>query len=222
MSRSRRASPLPTGRVLKLPAALLPSPRQALSGAPDSTVTRLGAQIRALRTATSLSGLALAQASGVSRSLLSRIERGLVSPSVDTLARIAQGLGVPVARLFADQAERLDFSLVRRGQGMQVERLGAVAGFRYELLGHLLSGQMFVEPYLVEIDGNAQPYASFQHPGQKFIHLLAGRLVYRYGPRLIELSAGDSLLFDASAVHGVEGIQERPVSYLSVVFTLRA
>ncbi|RYH43086.1 MAG: XRE family transcriptional regulator [Alcaligenaceae bacterium] len=177
-------------------------PRQTLAGAPGSTVSRVGAQVRLLRTAATMSGADLAQASGISRSLLSRIERGLVSPSVDTL-------------------ERLDFSLVRSGKGMRVERLGAVAGFRYELLGHLLSGQMFVEPYLVQLDGDAQPYASFQHSGQKFIHLLAGRLQYRYGARLIELASGDSLLFDASAVHGVELILERPVSYLSVIFTLR-
>lgn len=35
--------------------------------------------------------------------MLSRIERGLVSPSVETLDRIANGLGVPVSRFFSDQ-----------------------------------------------------------------------------------------------------------------------
>ncbi|MBO9642735.1 transcriptional regulator with XRE-family HTH domain [Pseudacidovorax sp. 1753] len=222
MSRPPKASPLPTGRVIPIPVSALPLPRPPKAGEPTSTVFRVGAQIRALRSAASLSGLGLAQASGVSRSLISRIERGLVSPSVDTLERIAHGLGVPVARFFADQAERMDFSLVRRGQGMRVDRLGAVAGYRYELLGHLLSGQMFVEPYLVQLDSEAAPYASFQHPGLKFIHLLSGRIQYRYGPRVMDLNAGDSLLFDASALHGVEAVLERPVSYLSIVFTLRA
>jgi quercetin dioxygenase-like cupin family protein len=33
--------------------------------------------------------------------------------------------------------------------------------------------------------------------------------------------AGDSLLFEATALHGIEAIQSGPVSYLSVVFTLR-
>ncbi len=221
MSRLRKASPLPTGRVIPLPASALPTPRQPQAGEPDSAVSRVGAQIRALRTAMTMSGLGLAHASGVSRSMLSRIERGLVSPSVDTLERIARGLGVPVARFFADQAERMDFSLVRRGQGMPVDRLGAVAGYHYELLGHLLSGQMFVEPYLVRLDTDAPAYANFQHPGLKFIHLLSGRVKYRYGPRVMDLEEGDSLLFDASALHGVEAIEARPVAYLSIVFTLR-
>lgn len=221
MGRTRMPSPFPTARVYPLPAALLPTPRRALSGEPDSPVSRVGAQIRALRMAGGLSGQDLALASGVSRSMLSRIERGLVSPSVDTLERIARGLGVPVARFFADQAERLDFSLVRRGRGMPIDRLGAVSGYRYELLGHLLSGQTFVEPYLVRLDDEAAPYASFQHPGTKFVHLVSGRLRYRYAGRVMDLEAGDSLLFDASALHGVESILERPVSYLSIVFTMR-
>jgi transcriptional regulator with XRE-family HTH domain len=221
MNAMRKASPFPTARVVAVPKALQPSPRQPLSGERDSPASRVGAQIRALRTAAQLSGQDLARASGVSRSMLSRIERGLVSPSVDTLERIAKGLGVPTARFFADQADRLDFSLVRCGSGVAVERLGAVTGYRYELLGHLLSGQMFVEPYLVRLEEGASPYSGFQHAGLKFVHLLNGRLRYRYGPRIMELAPGDSLLFDAGVLHGVESIDERPASYLSIVFTMR-
>ena len=83
--------------------------------------------------------------------MLSRIERGLVSPSVETLDRIANGLGVPVSRFFSDQTSRTDFSFVPAGKGIRVDRVGAVAGYRYELLGHQLSGNMFVEPYLVTL-----------------------------------------------------------------------
>jgi hypothetical protein len=37
----------------------------------------------------------------------------------------------------------------------------------------------------------------------------------------VALRVGDSLLFDATALHGIASIDEGPVSYLSVVFTLR-
>jgi transcriptional regulator with XRE-family HTH domain len=49
--------------------------------------------------------------------MLSRIERGLVSPSVETLDRIANGLGVPVSRFFSDQTHRTDFSHVPAARG---------------------------------------------------------------------------------------------------------
>ncbi|WP_309929388.1 helix-turn-helix domain-containing protein [Variovorax paradoxus] len=177
--------------------------------------------MRALRIAAGASGGELAASSGVSRSMLSRIERGHVSPSVETLDRIANGLGVPVSRFFSDQTSRTDFSFVPAGKGIRVDRVGAVAGYRYELLGHQLSGNLFVEPYLVTLLSDAEPYVTFQHPGIKFVHLMTGRVSYRYGCRLVNLAPGDSLQFDATALHGIEAIEEGPVSYLSVVFTMR-
>ncbi|WPH24456.1 helix-turn-helix domain-containing protein [Variovorax paradoxus] len=185
------------------------------------SATRIGAQVRALRMAAGVSGGALAQASGISASMLSRIERGLVSPSVETLERLAQGLHVPVSRFFSDQARRTDFSHVRAGQGVVVDRVGAVADYRYELLGHLLSGNLFVEPYLVTLLPGADPYVTFQHPGLKFLYFLSGEVAYRYGAKSVAVRAGDSLLFDATALHGIETIHSGTVSYLSVVFTLR-
>lgn len=216
------ASPLPTFRPLKVPAsarrARVLAPRQNLRSDPAS---RIGHQVRALRVASGASGGELATSSGVSRSMLSRIERGLVSPSVETLDRIANGLGVPVSRFFSDQTSRTDFSFVPAGKGIRVDRVGAVAGYRYELLGHQLSGNLFVEPYLVTLLPEAEPYVTFQHPGIKFLHLLTGRVSYRYGGRVVKLTPGDSLQFDATALHGIETIDEGPVSYLSVVFTMR-
>lgn len=153
--------------------------------------------------------------------MLSRIERGLASPSVQTLGRIADGLGVPVARFFSDQHGRHDLSYVPAGKGVVVDRHGAASGFQYELLGHILSGNLYVEPYRVTLGTEADAYSTFQHPGLKFIRLEEGRITYRYAQRTMELKPGDSLLFDASALHGVDGILERPVSYLSIVFTLR-
>ncbi|MDP9877928.1 transcriptional regulator with XRE-family HTH domain [Variovorax boronicumulans] len=185
------------------------------------SAARIGVQVRALRMAADVSAGSLARASGISSSMLSRIERGLVSPSVETLERLAQGLHVPVSRFFGDQARRTDFCHVRAGQGVVVDRVGAVADYRYELLGHLLSGNLFVEPYLVKLLPEADPYVTFQHPGLKFLYFLSGEVMYRYGAKSVAVRAGDSLLFDASALHGIEAIQSGPVSYLSVVFTLR-
>lgn len=217
-------SPFPTARKPKIPASVL-RPRHRVPSVPPRSdiVASLGEQIKALRLAAALSGGALALRSGISRSMLSRIERGLVSPSVETLDRIAHGLGQPLSRFFSDQPSRTDLSVVRAGHGIAVDRVGAVAGFDYELLGHGLSGNLFVEPYLVRVASDAPPYTSFQHPGIKFVYMLTGKVTYCYGPRKLQaIGAGDALLFDASALHGIDSVDEGPVSYLSVVFTLRS
>ncbi len=209
-------------RPLRLPASVT----RGRARRPEPVVrslsaARIGAQVKALRMAAGLSAGQLAFASEISASMLSRIERGLVSPSVETLERLAQGLHVPVARFFGDQARRADFCHVRAGQGLVVDRIGAVEGYRYELLGHSLSGNLFVEPYLVTLLPGAGPYVIFQHPGLKFLHFLSGLVTYRYCAKSVKVGAGDTLLFDATALHGIEAIHAGPVSYLSVVFTLR-
>ncbi len=217
----RGASPFPTARPFRLPASVLRTQAPASAPTRSDSALRICDQIRALRLASGASGGELAVSSGVSLSMLSRIERGLISPSVETLDRIASGLGVPVSRFFSDQTSRTDFSYVVAGKGILVERVGAVAGYRYELLGHQLSGNLFVEPYLVTLLPEAEPYVTFQHPGVKFLHLLTGRVANRYGAKMVKVTPGDSLQFNATALHGIDSIEERPVSYLSVVFTMR-
>lgn len=222
MTRTQISSPFPTARPLRLPASVTRiRPQREPLPVRSRPAFVLGGQVRALRMAAGTSAAKLASTSGISSSMLSRIERGLVSPSVETLDRIAGGLGVPLSRFFSDQPSRTDFCHVRAGQGLQVDRIGAVAGYRYELLGHQLSGNLFVEPYLVTLLPEAERYVTFQHPGVKFMYLLSGQVRYRYGGKVVELGAGDSLLFDATALHGIEAIGSEPVSYLSVVFTLR-
>ncbi|MBT2326958.1 helix-turn-helix transcriptional regulator [Variovorax paradoxus] len=222
MSARQLASPFPTARPAKLPGTLSYVRSTPLNPPTRSSAAcEVGAQVRALRLAAGVSGGKVAAASGISPSMLSRIERGLVSPSVETLYRIARGLDVPISRFFGDQPGRTDFSHVPAGRGVQVDRVGAVANYRYELIGHILSGNLFVEPYLVTLLPGAEPYITFQHPGLKFLYLLSGKVSYRYGAKVVQLKVGDSLLFDATALHGIESAGSEPVSYLSVVFTLR-
>jgi transcriptional regulator with XRE-family HTH domain len=184
--------------------------------------TAIGVQIRTLRRGLDMTAGELAERAGVSGSMLSKIERGLASPSIATLAALASALKIPVARFFTSYDERRDCSLVRAGKGVMVERRGSKCGHQYELLGHSLSGELFVEPYLVTLTEEATPYPSFQHTGIEFLYVLSGEMRYRYADRVYDLRPGDALLFDATALHGPEALQRRPVLYLSVDFNLRA
>lgn len=223
MKQKPPASPFSVLQSAKLPARLS-KPQRKTDAAPEkrsSVAAQLGPQIRALRLANGISAAALARAAEVSRSMLSRIEHGLASPSIEALDRIAQALDVPISRFFVDQIKRTDCSFVPAGQGLRIEREGVIRGYSYELIGHPLSGNMFVEPYVVSLSDDAEPYTTFQHEGTKFLYFLSGRLRYQYGSRVMDVAPGDALLFDATALHGIEEVLEHPVSYLSVVFSLR-
>jgi transcriptional regulator with XRE-family HTH domain len=75
-----------------------------------STIRKdFGARVRELREATPFSQEAFADHVSMARSYMSRVERGLANPSLDAVAKLAGGLGVSVADLFASgPAEKRD------------------------------------------------------------------------------------------------------------------
>ena len=84
------------------------------------------------------------------------------------------------------------------------------------LLEHCASRRVSMEPYLVHLTGHTEMFARVQDSGVWFIHVLEGRMQFRYGDTLYELGAGDSLTYKASVAHGTEQVIEALVSYLCV------
>jgi transcriptional regulator with XRE-family HTH domain len=82
---------------------------------PPDVRSRLAARLRHLRSERGLTLDGLAQRSGVSRSMISLIERGESSPTAAVLDRLAAGLGVTLAALFADAPRDGAPPLSRRG-----------------------------------------------------------------------------------------------------------
>lgn len=74
---------------------------------------RLAARLRALRAERGLTLDGLAERSGVSRSMISLVERGESSPTANVLDRLAAGLGTTLASLLAE-GERGDASPLAR------------------------------------------------------------------------------------------------------------
>src|SRR5665213_905823 len=111
----------------------------------------LGSQVRALRRQQDLSGADLAAAAGISLGMMSKIENGQISASLGTLKSLAAALSVPLSSLFAMFEERQDCSFVRASQGVVIDRRGTKAGHVYQLLGHVLRGDVVVEPYLITL-----------------------------------------------------------------------
>lgn len=177
----------------------------------------LGTQIRLLRRKLDFSVSDLASASGISPGMMSKIENGQISASLTTLQSLAGALSVPISSLFTSVEDRLDCSFVPAGQGVNIERRGTKAGHNYQLLGHLLRGDVVVEPYLITLHENAQTYTSFSHQGTELIYMLEGELRYRHGGEVYYVRPGDTLMFDSGAQHGPEELLLFPIRYLSII-----
>lgn len=177
----------------------------------------IGAEVRRLRKSLDLTVTELAAATGVSAGMLSKIENGAISPSLGTLQALANALHVPLTQLFTETEEQRDCSFVKAGTGVRIERRGTKAGHMYDLLGHSLSGDVAVEPYLITLSKEAVPYTHFRHAGVEFIYMLSGKVRYRHADRTYILEKGDALFFDASGRHGPEELIDVPMQYLSII-----
>lgn len=108
----------------------------------DAALQELARRIRMLRERREMKQEEFAQASGISVSFASLLERGERSPSYETLVQIAEALGVSLAELFRDVApvpnedamyQRLaDFGRTRRLTRTQVDRLLAVSSAMFD------------------------------------------------------------------------------------------
>ena len=179
----------------------------------------IGREVRAFRRQQGLTVADLAQITGLSIGMLSKIENGITSPSLTTLQVLSHAFSVPVTAFFKSYEERRAVQHVKSGDHIEIERRGTRAGHQYNLLGHIGSNSsgVVVEPYLISLSTESDTFPTFQHEGLEMLYMLEGEVTYRHGDQLFHLKPGDSLFFDADARHGPEVLNVLPARYLSVI-----
>ena len=177
---------------------------------------RISERVRELRAARALSLDALASKSGVSRSMISLIERGETSPTAVVLEKLAGGLGVMLAALFdAPAAEGPRGPLARRDE--QPEWRDPASGYVrrqvFERADHP------VELVRVELPPGAHvgfPAASYRRIRQ-LVWVVEGELVMEEAGERRRLAAGDCLAFGPPADSAFINDTATPCVYLVVV-----
>lgn len=157
----------------------------------------------------------LAQRTGFTKGLLSKIENNKVSPPLSTLMKITRALDVSLSELFraAEAARRIKVVRQKRQKSLET----SVDGYVMESLVQEFPDQKF-EPVLVTIENpNTYQVKMYDHPGQEFIYVLTGKMKYLFGDEEYIVEAGDSLYFNASMPHGAVPILGEKVMYLSIL-----
>ncbi len=181
-------------------------------------VAQVGATVRRLRAAQGLTLAELAGSAAISQAMLSRLEHGDVSPSLDTLAALADALGTSCAALLRDPDQvASDAQLVPRGEGLEVVRRGTRRGHTYHLLASDRGPRKVFEPFLVTLTDKSELFPEFEHAGTEFIHVLEGSLRYRHGTETFLLKPGDTLTFRGEVPHGPEKLLKTPIRMLSII-----
>jgi transcriptional regulator with XRE-family HTH domain len=182
------------------------------------TAIGIGPRVRALREAQDLSLRDLAERSGVSAPMLSQVERGETSPTLQVAKRIAAGLELRLSqllRLDEDGAVTVVRSADRRTGP------GGARGHSYEILTPPLPGQR------AELSRHVlAPGAATGGPGDPPMHepgsretalVLSGTAVLACDGQQFELAAGDCVTFDADLPHHFENPGPGEAELLAVV-----
>jgi len=180
---------------------------------------RLGGRVRELRRRRDLTLEELAGLSGVSRAMISKLERGEKNPTLVVAARLAEGLGVTLSQL-AGMEERREVVVVPREKRMVMR--DPETGFERQLLSPNFVGRG-VEFIRSEIPENSTSgeFPPHRQGVEEHIVVERGSLRAMLAGEEYFLGEGDALYFEADMPHRFDNVGKGTCSYYLVISSRR-
>lgn len=169
----------------------------------------VGARIRRRRRDRSLTLAQVAEATGLNVGYLSQVENDKASPSLETLAALAEALDVPIAWFLLDQS--VAPRVVRAGERPRRRMsTGSVAMSQVD-------GGIARDIAIFEGDMPVGHRTGFHaHPGDEHHLVLEGRVRLTQGETVVEAGAGDYVLLDGTLPHDAETVGDGPARLLII------
>lgn len=162
----------------------------------------MAALLRAHRRRAGLTLESLAERTGLTKSYLSKVERGIRTPSIAVALKIAGALDADVSQLFSESPDDTVVTVERRSQRARIE--GDDGRAVYDPVATRMVGKS-MQPFVVHPTVN--PDTDYmEHPGEEFIYVTAGAVEVTLADQVIQLEEGDSLYFDANTPHRVRSV----------------
>ena len=207
--------------VSKLPPASQTRTGQkaALSGATQNNKKSnfLGERLASFRKLNALSLEQVATRAEISKSYLSKLERGLSSPTIATVLKLAQALDVSSEQLIGESAQDDGIVLVKAGDRVPFSRFSERDGYTYEAIAAFRTNKTMM-PFIMyppTVIDDKKDLVS--HAGEELIFLISGKMEAIFSDRIVKLEAGDSLYFNASIPHRSRSIGKIQAKALVVV-----
>lgn len=170
----------------------------------------LGVRIRALRRAAGLTLRQLADRAGFTESFLSQVERGVASPSIASVQRLARGLGLSIGELFAEP-ERTG-RVVRREARRRVTYPGLKAVDEFLTAGS--DGRLQVILSTIEPTGGTGEEAYAHESDEEVVIVLEGEIDLWVGDDHHLLRDGDAITYPSRIPHRNTNNGDRPARVL--------
>ena len=176
---------------------------------------RFGPRIRDLRRERELTLEELAARSGVSRAMISKLERGEKNPTLVVAAKVAEGLGITLSHLMGIEVRR-EVVMVPRDRRVTVRDQDT--GFERQLLSPAFGGKGVEFVRNVVPKGATSGELSPQRRGvDEYVVVESGRLRAVLDGEVYLLEEGDAVYFEADVARKFDNAGEGECSYYLVV-----
>ncbi|MES9831744.1 MAG: helix-turn-helix domain-containing protein [Candidatus Thiodiazotropha sp. LLP2] len=179
----------------------------------------IATRLSSLRTTAGLSLDRLAEQSGLTKSYLSKLERGLSEPSISTVARLAEAFDISVSEFVGDQVSRDGFRVVRSQDRRELPSTTQIPLF--ELLhgnsspqGGRLNAYIQYPEMVSEKVQSDTPQAI--HSGEEFILVLSGEIQLCVADKEEILESGDGAWYLSEFVHKLRSLGDQRATVLVV------
>jgi transcriptional regulator with XRE-family HTH domain len=185
---------------------------QAVRMAKDEVLLRVGKRARNRRKALGISVKELAQHTGLSSALLSRIENGFISPSISTLKLMSDNLGVDIGYFFeVDDQTGYTISIAKKRHVIKSER-----GVLIEPLAEGMENTFMDVAIVTKKGKESEDVVAVRHSGQEFLYVLEGMLELTLGKEKFVLNEADAAYFLCEIPHVGRNLSKKALRTLHV------
>jgi transcriptional regulator with XRE-family HTH domain len=176
---------------------------------------RLGERVRGLRRERGWTLELLAERSGVSRAMISKLERGEKNPTLVVAAKVAEGLGVNLSQLVGIEEKR---AVVVVPQERRMTMRDPETGFERQLLSPSFGGRgvEFIRNVVPEGSTSGE-FPPHRRGVEEYVVVERGRLRAVLGGEEYFLDEGDAAYFEADVAHRFDNAGEGECSYYLVI-----
>jgi transcriptional regulator with XRE-family HTH domain len=178
----------------------------------------IGQKLRRLRLRKSMGLNELSKHTGLSPSLLSKLERDLMHPTLPTLLRIAFVFSVGLEYFFNPEPKPV-LAIVRKRERVRFPERPDTRhpSYQFESLDFLAENRK-LNAYYAEFETAERSHVRrHQHAGVEFIYVISGKLALQIGEDEPELAEGDAIYFESAVPHGYRKAGSRRTTALVVV-----
>lgn len=178
-------------------------------------LVELASRIKTARLARGYTLDRVAELSGLGKGLLSKVENFRVTPSLPTLAKLSEALGISMPELFEGLDEKPRLTIVRNNDRKEVERNREQSNINYLSLAHLRLNRR-MDPFLLVIPAGGGRREPMPHEGEEFLMVISGSVSFEYDGEVHTMEEGDAAYFDAEVDHRVFNPGKREARTLCV------